>query len=323
MGKCTSGICESNSCVDGVLSPGCPLLVDNTPYSLSPAKALTHCLDDERDSVADGTEVRLHPCKSELRQTFWAVQGPNGYFAFRNALSGKCLHARGAGTAPGAIIEQATCSFAYDQLWKPSLVSSSLMMITSHVMDLSLNVGGDSPIDGQLIVHGQIGNSPDTQWRVTRRSAASYVTFSPLGQPGSRIQHNAELVTLEEDQANAQWIVVPGLSDASLVSFQSRSDPGRYLRHALLRLWSDTNDGTEAFKHDATFRYNPPFLGSDQVAKIARVEQFPGALLEAQWDDRLDGVLRRDYRFQVRLYMAGQRTLTRYQFAHVELSQRL
>ena len=255
--NCTAGLCESRTCADGILVAGCPLLVDGTPYSLSPAQALTRCVDDDGDSVANGNPVRLHPCQSELRQTFWAVERADGYFAFRNALSGKCLQVRGASTAGGAIIEQATCSFAYDQLWKPSLVDSSVMGLTSHFSGLALNVAGDNAgKDGQAIVQGQADGSPDSTWRITRRSTASYVAFSPDGEQGTRIQHTGEVVTLDaSDETNSQWIVVPGLSDASLVSFQSRNDPGRYLRHARFRLWSDTNDGSGVFKYDATFRY--------------------------------------------------------------------
>ncbi|MEP7049080.1 MAG: AbfB domain-containing protein [Pseudomonadota bacterium] len=277
-GNCKAGICESRSCVDGVLVAGCPLLVDNTPYSLSPAKGMTNCIDDEKDSVADGNAVLLHACQDALRQTFWAVARTDGYFALRNALSGKCLHVRGASTAGGAVIEQATCSFAFDQLWKPSLVNSSLMALTSHFSGLSLNVAGDSAgKDGQAIVQGQVDNSADTQWRVSRRSVASYVTFSPAGELGVRIQHSAEVVTLaSDDLTNAQWIVVPGLNDASLVSFQSRNDPGRYLRHAHFSLWSDTNDGTATFKLDATFRYDQPFVGSSTLAKALESVNFPG-----------------------------------------------
>jgi hypothetical protein len=264
-------------CVDGVLTKDC-LLIDSTPYALSPAKAPTNCIDDELDSLADGNALRIHPCKSELRQTFWAVQQADGYFAFRNALSGKCLQVHGASKAAGAVIEQATCSFAVEQLWKPSLVDSTLVTITSRASGLSLNVSGDNPIiDGLPIIQGHNGNFKDTEWRVTRRNTASYVTFSPEGQLANYIQHNADVVTVGEGaQVNAQWIVVPGLSDPSLVSFQSRNDPGRYLHHAVLRLWSDINDGTEKFKHDATFRFVQPLVGFDPLDKSLELSDLPG-----------------------------------------------
>jgi len=277
-GNCTSGLCESGTCADGVLRAGCPLLVDSTPYSLSPAGALANCIDNEYDSVSDGNALKLHSCQSELRQTFWAVQRADGYFAFRNALSGKCLHVRGTSTSGGAVIEQSTCSFAYDQLWKPSLVNSSVMSLISRFSGLSLNVAGDKVgQDGQAIVQGQMDASADTNWRVTRRSSAAYVAFAPDGMQGVRLEHDAQVVTLgAEDQTNAQWIVVPGLSDASLVSFQSRNDPGRFLRHASFRLWSDTNDGTDIFKRDATFRYAQPFVGTGSLAKSIESANFPG-----------------------------------------------
>jgi hypothetical protein len=264
--------------VEGVLRAGCPLLVDNTPYSLSPGKALANCVDDDQDSVADGNALKLHSCKSELRQTFWAVERANGYFAFRSALSGKCLHVRGASTAAGAVIEQSTCSFAADQLWKPSLLDSSVMALTSRSSGLSLNVANDeTDQDGQAIIQGQIDSSGDTPWRVIRRSAASFVAFSPSAEPGIQLAHKAEVATLgADDQINAQWIVVPGLNDASMVSFQSRNDPGRYLRHAGFRLWSDTNDGTTTFKHDATFRYSQPFVASSRLDLALESTNYPG-----------------------------------------------
>jgi len=276
--NCTANLCESGTCVDGVLRPGCPLLVDSTPYSLSPAKGLTHCIDDDQDSVADGNAVRLATCQDELRQTFWAIERADGYFAFRSALSGKCLHVRGASIAGGAIIEQSTCTFVEDQLWKPTLVDSSLMRLASRSSGLALNVAGDNAgHDGQAIIQGQTDNRPDTTWRVTRRSTASFVVFSPDGTQGVRIRHTAGAVGLgADDQTSAQWIVVPGLGDASLVSFQSRNDPGRYLRHASFRLWSDTNDGSTTFKQDATFRYGPPFVDSNHLAKTLESSNFPG-----------------------------------------------
>ncbi|WP_413760326.1 glycoside hydrolase family 43 protein [Streptomyces sp. MMBL 11-3] len=52
---------------------------------------------------------------------------------------------------------------------------------------------------------------------------------------------------------DAQWQLVPGLADASAVSFRSVSHPTRYLRHYDYVLRLDVNDGTAAFAQDATF----------------------------------------------------------------------
>ncbi|MCX5421720.1 glycoside hydrolase family 43 protein [Streptomyces sp. NBC_00078] len=52
---------------------------------------------------------------------------------------------------------------------------------------------------------------------------------------------------------DSQWKLVPGLADSSGVSFQSVSDPTRYLRHSFYQLRLDVNDGTTTFAQDATF----------------------------------------------------------------------
>ncbi|MGF0169450.1 glycoside hydrolase family 43 protein [Streptomyces sp. Marseille-Q5077] len=52
---------------------------------------------------------------------------------------------------------------------------------------------------------------------------------------------------------DSQWKLVPGLADASGVSFQSVNYPTRYLRHYSYALRLDESDGTSAFAGDATF----------------------------------------------------------------------
>ena len=140
--KCAEGVCESTVCEDGVLQDGCPLLVDNTPYALSPSHAPTRCIDDSAQSVTDGNAMVLWTCKPELHQTFWAIAQPDGYFAFRNALSAKCLQTRGASTAENAVIEQSTCEYAAEQLWKPARFDESSMQLTNKLSGLLLDVAG-------------------------------------------------------------------------------------------------------------------------------------------------------------------------------------
>jgi len=277
-GSCILGLCESVTCVDGVLQANCPLLVDGTPYALSPSHALDRCVEDDRQSVAEGTAMLLAPCKAELQQTFWAVGLPGGSFALRSALSGKCLQVRGASTVAGAVVEQSACSYAAEQLWKPSIVDSSLMLLTSQLSTLVLDVAGVNVAkNGQAIVQSPGDGSADTHWRVTKRTEAAYVTFSPNGDQTLRVRHDSRLTSLsDDDQTSAHWKVVPGLYDASLVSFQARNDPGRYLRHASFQLWSDSNDASTQFKRDATFRYVSPFVGSAPLAKGLEASNYPG-----------------------------------------------
>jgi hypothetical protein len=271
-------MCTSTVCKDDVLQAGCPLLIDNTPYSLAPAHAPTKCIDDEALSVAEGTRMVLFACKMELQQTFWAIAQDDGYFAFRNALSGKCLQVRGASTAEDAVIEQSACDFAPEQLWKPSMIDASFMQLTSKLSGLALDVAGTNVAsDLQPIVQGKVNGSNDTRWRVVKRTEAAYIALSPYADQDNPIGHDGSTVSLDsDDDESSHWKVVSGLSDPALVSFQSRDEPGRYLRHARYRLWCDTSDGSTQFKLDATFRYINPLTGAGPLNRSLESANYSG-----------------------------------------------
>lgn len=277
-GKCDEGMCVSATCVDGVLSSGCPLLVDNTPYSFSPSHSPSKCMDDNYLSVDNGTAMLLWSCRTEVQQTFWAVDQGDGYFALRGAISGKCLQVRGSSTVDGAVVEQFTCDYAPSQLWKPVRVDDTFMQLTSKLTGFFLDIAGNNvSSDGQLVVQSKAGQSADTRWRAVKRTAASYVAFSPHANQGVRIRHTTSVTEVTNaDEQDSHWKVVPGLFDASLVSFQSRREPGRYLRHADFRLWADNNDGSTQFKKDATFRYKNPLVGTDPHSKSLESSNYPG-----------------------------------------------
>jgi hypothetical protein len=50
-----------------------------------------------------------------------------------------------------------------------------------------------------------------------------------------------------------QWVMVAGLADSAGVSFRSANFPDRYLRQSSFALRIDPDDGTAAFRGDATF----------------------------------------------------------------------
>lgn len=54
--------------------------------------------------------------------------------------------------------------------------------------------------------------------------------------------------------ADSQWRLVPGLADASAVSFESANFPGHFLRHYDYDLTLAQSDGSATFRADATFR---------------------------------------------------------------------
>jgi hypothetical protein len=276
--SCRAGICESAACADGVLRVGCPLLVDSTPYVLSPGHAPTKCIDVDKRSVAEGTGLIIYTCKSAPNQVFWAVDRGNGYFALRSALSGKCLQPRAGSVAVLAVIEQASCDYSEKQLWKPSIVDASSMWLTSKLSGLALDVAGAGMgSDGEAVVLGDETTRSDTHWRVVKSTSGAYIALSANGNDALRIRHEGALTTLSDDDGpSAHWKVVPGLSAPTMISFQSRSDPGRYLRHAGYRLWTDSDDGSEQFRRDATFRYGNPLAGSSSLSKSFEASNLAG-----------------------------------------------
>ncbi|GJF34515.1 hypothetical protein KNE206_72150 [Kitasatospora sp. NE20-6] len=55
------------------------------------------------------------------------------------------------------------------------------------------------------------------------------------------------------DKRDASFTLRPGLADPACYSFESRTTPGRYLRHYDYRVRSDASDGSALFAADATF----------------------------------------------------------------------
>jgi hypothetical protein len=70
------------------------------------------------------------------------------------------------------------------------------------------------------------------------------------------INYDARVDANVSPAMDAQWEIVPGLANSSsgYVSFQAVNQPGHYLRHAAFDFLVGKNDGSTAFKNDATFR---------------------------------------------------------------------
>ncbi len=61
----------------------------------------------------------------------------------------------------------------------------------------------------------------------------------------------------EQDKGDSTWIVRRGLADNACVSFESRNNPGDFLRHQNLALHVQQFDGTALNRSDATFCPQP------------------------------------------------------------------
>ncbi|MFI0504506.1 AbfB domain-containing protein [Streptomyces albogriseolus] len=75
-------------------------------------------------------------------------------------------------------------------------------------------------------------------------------------------------------KADATWRIVPGLTDTSCYSFESRNYPGEYLRHRDSRVYKEGGSG-DLFRADATFC---PMRGANGGVRLSAYN-FPGQYL--------------------------------------------
>jgi hypothetical protein len=78
------------------------------------------------------------------------------------------------------------------------------------------------------------------------------------------------------DRSDSTFKIVAGLADSSLVSFESTSMPGYYLRHSAFRLTLQklASPTDTAFKNDATFRLVPGLANVNAASFESR--NYPG-----------------------------------------------
>ncbi|MFD3924827.1 glycoside hydrolase family 43 protein [Streptomyces sp. NPDC058614] len=92
---------------------------------------------------------------------------------------------------------------------------------------------------------------------VARYGTPAWNRIKSYNYPARYVRHSAYVGRIDEYPfdpfADSQWKLVPGLADASGVSFQSVNYPTRYLRHYNYQLRLDATDSTTAFAQDATF----------------------------------------------------------------------
>lgn len=79
------------------------------------------------------------------------------------------------------------------------------------------------------------------------------------------------------DKQDATFKIVPGLSDRSCYSFESRNYAGHYLRHQSYRIHLNRRDGSPLFDQDATFCARPALNGSGDISLESK--NIPGSYL--------------------------------------------
>ncbi|KAM0276097.1 hypothetical protein ACHAQH_007070 [Verticillium albo-atrum] len=89
---------------------------------------------------------------------------------------------------------------------------------------------------------------------VSLRATSSCCTTRYLAHSGSAV--NTQVVSSSSAAAlkkQASWTVRTGLANSGCFSFESVDTPGSFIRHYNFELRVDANDGSKAFREDATF----------------------------------------------------------------------
>jgi hypothetical protein len=240
-------------------------------------------VDDDMYGVDDGVRAQQYTCRNQINQTYWALAQANGYFSLRSALSGKCLQIRGNSATPGAAIEQSTCTGQAIQLFLPSATPEGTKL-SLQATGFSLDVAGSAVTkDGQALIQSVDDGSLDMRWVIQEAKSGAFLTLGALGQTGVSLWHDGTTIRANTSAAgaNAEWKVVPGLAETACVSFESRDQPGAYLRHSNFLLWSDISDGSLGFTLDATFCFRAALSGTDIASRSLESFNYPGYYVNA------------------------------------------
>lgn len=91
--------------------------------------------------------------------------------------------------------------------------------------------------------------------------------FKTLRQPVAYLRHIDFLAKLDFVQnADAQFVVVPGLADSSAISIESSNFPGFFLRHQNNMLILSADDNSDTFEADVTWWIRPGIADPDLIS---------------------------------------------------------
>lgn len=113
----------------------------------------------------------------------------------------------------------------------------------------------------QNIVSARYGLSPrSTGPKLNTGSSVSFRVTTP-GYTDRYISHSGSTVNTQvvssssgsDQRRSATWIVRTGLADSDCFSFESKDQPGNFIRHSNYQLQVNNNDNSKIFHEDATF----------------------------------------------------------------------
>jgi hypothetical protein len=231
----------------------CPLSHE-TSYRLVPGHNPDGCIDVRGRSVDEGALVQQYANRGQSNQTFWAEARGNGRFSFRSAQSAKCLEVSDASIEAGAFIRQRACTGAAHQLWRPIPLPDGLFRLVADHSGLVLDVeGAASLLDSERVVQNPARDVPDSTWQLRETDRGAFVALRGSETSDLRVRHAGRDVTFDDGNGSDEWKVVSGLADVKCVSFESRDEPGRFLRNENGVVTCEPWNQSAEFAADATF----------------------------------------------------------------------
>ncbi|MBB2747288.1 UNVERIFIED_ORG: hypothetical protein FHR35_007167 [Microbispora rosea subsp. rosea] len=206
------------------------------------------------------------------------VDGATTYLYYKNLNDGRIYGARSTTGAPNSFTTYASGLIQGNAIEAPllhrtneggwRLWGDSFSPVNNDYYAWSTsNVGGGSwtllnqrdytpPLNSK---HGSIAQITDAEYNalVTRWGAPAWVRLKSSNFPDRFVRHLNGVARIDaypfDPYRDQLWRMVPGLADATGVSFESINVPGSYLRHSNYELRLAANDNTSTFRADATF----------------------------------------------------------------------
>ncbi|MCR2807594.1 RICIN domain-containing protein [Paenibacillus soyae] len=210
----------------------------------------------EAAGASNGADVRKSTYTGGANQQWTVTHLGGGQYSIRNVQSGLYLDVASGSLAHGASFQLWSGNGGDNQRFAFIPTGEGYFRITPVHSNKPADVTGVSTAEGVPIQQWRYILGSHQQWRLEPVSVA--VRLQSHNFADRYIRHSnyrARIDSAVSPAGDAQFKLVPGLTDANGVSFESVNFPGRFLRvRANGEVWLDPNDGTEAFKNDATFR---------------------------------------------------------------------
>ncbi|MBW4083897.1 AbfB domain-containing protein [Paenibacillus sp. S150] len=243
----------------------------------------------EASSAASGAQVRKSTYAGGANQQWTVTHLGGGQYSIKNVQSGLPLDVASGSLNHGAKFQLWSSTGGNNQKFAFIPVGEGYYRITPVHSNKPADVVDLSTAEGALIQQWRYLLASNQQWRLEPLSVN--VRLQSYNYPDRYIRHSSYRAQINDNVApaqDAQFKMVAGLTDSNGVSFESVNLPGRFLRvRSNGEVWLDQNDGTTAFKNDATFRrvagLADPQLSSYQMwADATRYLRHSNYLLYAQ-----------------------------------------